>query len=507
MNKNKQLVINLTAQIFGFAVNFLVGFFLSPFIVKNVGEEAYGFVSLGNNFVSYATLLSAALNSMAGRFVTIHYVNKDYKKTNSYFSSVFFANIFLSVVFIIPATLIVLFLEKIINVSDVLVTDVKLLWAFIFLNYLISIAGSVFSIATFATNKLYLSSIRTIISQFIRVAILVVCFSLFPKYIWFIGLASLVQNLYSTITNISYTKKLTPELKIQKSSFDIKKIKEIVSSGIWSTVNRLGQILLDGLDLLITNIFINSLSMGVLSISKTIPGTISSIVGSVAGVFAPNYTILYAENKTEELIKQIKQSMRIMGVLVNIPILVLIVCGREFYALWQPTMDAKQLYILSLLGISCVIISGGINCIYNIFTVVNKLKANSIVVIASGLLSALVVFILLKTTNLGIYAVAGVSTVFSILRNLFFTAPYGAKCLKMKWYALYPDIIRPVFYVAITTLISYFTISKFNADTWIMLVIKGIMIVALSLIIGYFVFLGKDERARVNSVIKNKIKR
>ena len=90
MNNNKQLAINLIAQITTFLITFGIGFFLSPFIVKHIGVEANGFVSLGNNFVAYAGILSTALNSMASRFITIHYVKKDYKTSNEYFSSVFF---------------------------------------------------------------------------------------------------------------------------------------------------------------------------------------------------------------------------------------------------------------------------------------------------------------------------------------------------------------------------------------------------------------------------------
>lgn len=68
---NKRLAINIIANIIAFAVNFVISFFLTPYIVETVGKEAYGFVSLGNNFVNYASLITVALNSMASRFITI----------------------------------------------------------------------------------------------------------------------------------------------------------------------------------------------------------------------------------------------------------------------------------------------------------------------------------------------------------------------------------------------------------------------------------------------------
>ena len=71
VSENKRLFINLVSSIVALIVNMGISFFLSPYIINNVGAEAYGFVSLANNFVNYASLLTIALNSMAGRFIAI----------------------------------------------------------------------------------------------------------------------------------------------------------------------------------------------------------------------------------------------------------------------------------------------------------------------------------------------------------------------------------------------------------------------------------------------------
>ena len=81
-SKNKQFAINVSAKIFAFAVSLAISFFLTPFLVKNVGKEAYGFVGLANDFVSYALVLTVALNSMAGRFITISLYEKDNESVN-----------------------------------------------------------------------------------------------------------------------------------------------------------------------------------------------------------------------------------------------------------------------------------------------------------------------------------------------------------------------------------------------------------------------------------------
>lgn len=67
----KLTLFNLVTGIVNVLLTFSVGFFLSPFIVSKLGAEANGFTQLASNFVVYATLITTAFNSMAGRFVSV----------------------------------------------------------------------------------------------------------------------------------------------------------------------------------------------------------------------------------------------------------------------------------------------------------------------------------------------------------------------------------------------------------------------------------------------------
>ena len=156
MDKNKQFAINMIAQVVGFVVMMGISFLLTPFVVEHVGSEAYGFVGLANNFVGYAQVITVALNSMASRFITIKITENDVEGSNRYFTSVVIANIVTALVLSVPSAIIILNLNKIVNVSDAILIDVQWLWAFIFLNFLVSIISSTYSVATFVRNKLYL---------------------------------------------------------------------------------------------------------------------------------------------------------------------------------------------------------------------------------------------------------------------------------------------------------------------------------------------------------------
>ena len=139
MSSKKRFAINSFAQVFAFLVSISITFFLTPYIVGKLGASAYGFVGLASNFVSYAAIITTALNSMAGRFITISIHQNRIEEARKYFSSVFFANIILVSIISIISILLLFHLEYILDIPNNLMNDVKMLFGFIFLNFFISI--------------------------------------------------------------------------------------------------------------------------------------------------------------------------------------------------------------------------------------------------------------------------------------------------------------------------------------------------------------------------------
>lgn len=72
LDKNKTTV-NLICALLAMGTNLVINFFLSPFIVEKIGVEANGFIQLATNFTTIASLVTIALNSMAGRFISLNY--------------------------------------------------------------------------------------------------------------------------------------------------------------------------------------------------------------------------------------------------------------------------------------------------------------------------------------------------------------------------------------------------------------------------------------------------
>lgn len=92
-----------------------------------------------------------------------------------------------------------------------------------------------------------------------------------------------------------------------------------------------------------------------------------------------------------------------------------------------------------MLNVGTLFVSASIQVLYHVFLITKRVKLNSLV-IGSGALTVATVFVPLETTELGMYAIVGVSMVYGILRNLIFTPLYAARCLQVKWYTFFTEI-------------------------------------------------------------------
>lgn len=499
----------MTAQLVAFVVNLGVSFVLMP-IIDDMLPNTIGFVNMANQFVQWAQIIVSALNTLASRYITVHLHRGEEQEASEYFSSVFFANMMMAAVFMLPALFITLFVGKIFQVPTASLTDVQILFAFVFLNFFISIITSVFSVSTYSTNRLELTSIVTIITELVRVAILYVTYRFFTPYLFYVGIASVVSTVILSVANAEFTKRLLPGIKIHSKNFRWPKVIELISLGAWNSVTRLGQMLLDGLDTFLSNIFIDEVAMSLLVFAKTVPTTLSGLMGTMVGVFAPSITIAYAKGDKQELLDVLKSSNRIMIFMMSIPIAFVTAYGDKFFDLWLAYREPEErvlIYHLAVLSMGVLFVSASIQVLYQVFIITKKIQLNSIVIVASGVISTAIVFVLLETTNLGLYAIAGVSVVVGLIRNMVFTPIYAAKCLEVKWTTFYSDIFMGLASIGIITAVAMVSKLVLPMNTWVTFFTSGIFMGCVALVLNFFIVLRKAERQMVLDKVMSKLKR
>ena len=503
----KLTLFNLLTGFVSVAVSFAVGFFLSPFIVSKLGAEANGFTQLANNFVMYATLITTAFNSMAGRFVSVAYHAGEMEKAKCYYSSVFIVNIVLILLLLPIAAFIVWNLQEAVVIERADAEDVKILFAGVFLNFFLGLVSSLFCMSFYVRNAIFYANLFGVLRTISNATLLFALFSLLPIRLFYTSLTGVFLSIVFLPIYIHLQRRLLPEFRLDMRRFSGQAVWELLCSGIWNTVNQCGHLLMTGMDLLLANWFISPAMMGVIAISKTIPSAVMQLGITVNNNFSPSVTMQFAKHDVHALMRDLRLGMKISTMAIGIPLVTFCALSVPFYQLWMPTEDAFGLSTLSILGCFQFIIFAGTQNLYNLFTAANKLKINSLSFFVTGALNVLIVYCLLKQgISNGAYILVGFSTLLSVLRIMAVVLPYQACLLHLPWYTFYKDVLMAVLCALVNYLLAFCILRFVSVTGWFMLVLSAVLTLSLSVVADGLLLLDSDERKKVMSLITYKKK-
>lgn len=498
ISDNRQIARNLVFNTIAFILNLAISFCFTPYLIKTLGKEAYSFFPLINNMIGYSVIITSAVGSMAGRFITMRIYKNDIEDANRYLNAMWVSNLVLSVFFTLLSIVLIVFLDSILTIPTYLLSDVRWLFGLGIFSMILGLLTGYLTIPTYVRNRVDLSSVSNAVVSIVRLLALLILFYIFTPTIVFMSLSALLAAIVGVVINSQFKKKLLPELIIApKLYYDFSYVRSLIGSGIWNSVNQLSNALLYQLDLFITNIFISASVTGDYAIAKTAPALVLQLLAVLSSTFVSHFNVLYAKGEINQVISEARKSMVIVGMLIGLPIGFLAVYSDVFYDLWVPGQDSRFLYLLTLFSILPMVLGGSINPIFGLFTTTNKLKLPSLVVLFSGILQIVVIVILLKTTSLGIWAIVLTSLIQSVIRNSLFTPVYGAYVLGKKWNTFYPTLFRGIAGVCVVIGVGIGYRKIFAVESWCSFFIAGVFVCGLAFWVNTYVMLKNEERNQI----------
>ena len=491
-------VINLITQVCVIVAQMVISLVLTPIVLDKMGAEAYGFVGLVNNFVSYAAIVTTALNSLAGRFITLAHHEGDKDAAESYYSSVFFANCILAALVLAASVILAVNIESVVFVSSELVTDLQIMILLAFLNCALSLVVVVFGIAAFIKNQLYLNSVAQLISSVVRATLLCALFAFVSPHMWYYGIAAVVASVIFLVVQVLTARRVAPEYHISLNRFSLARVKEVLKSGSWSSVESVNKLLLTGLDLWISNLFVGAYQMGIFSVSKTVPNALVSMSGSFSNLFYPKCAELYAKKEKVALTAHFSLAMKFTAGVMTVPLVGLIVYGVHFFELWLPGRGAEEIILiqtLSVLTVVSLISSSLVEPLYYANSLANKIKGSVLITLLFGILVVTVELLLLFFSKInGLLVIASVSSIVMSVRHCVVQPFYAAKVLNVSVAPFFKTMARELMGFTVV-FISFLLLSNVLCFTsWLLFAASC----AFSAVVGYIeltiVLLSSEER-------------
>ncbi|MBR5109277.1 MAG: oligosaccharide flippase family protein [Clostridia bacterium] len=507
-NAGKQKLMHLlrTMLVTGMAyvVSYGITLVLTPYITETVGTEAYGFVTLAKQFAEYATIVTTALNTYAARYIGIAYHKNDMKQANMYFASVFWGDIILASCIFAAALAVIVFLEYIISIPAALVADVKVLFLLTFLSFWVTTVFSVFGCAGYVRDRMDLKGVFKTLSFITDALALLICYVFFPAAILYVGIGTLAAALVIAGTDWWMSRKYLPMLKTARKDFSFQAVKQLVMNGFWMSFNMVGDLLNNGLDLLVCNQMLTSLAMGQLAIAKTMHTIVKSLYLVVDQAFIPRFIKAYADEHKDKLMDELKLSMKVSGMLANIAFAGFVALGLSYYRLWIPNEDIELIYRLTIVTIMVILPTGAIHPLYYIYSLTLKQKIPCYVTLIGGIFNVAGMYVLIRYAGMGVYAVAWTTVAVMTFINFVSNPLYMAHVLRVPWHSFYPDILRNLLSCCVLTLLFYGLASLYKPTGWLTLILCAGGYALLGIPIHLAIVTNRDQRRRLAEAVRRK---
>ncbi|MGF3105752.1 MATE family efflux transporter [Rossellomorea sp. DUT-2] len=487
------LIYNLGASILTFLLTVFITFWMTPLIINNLGTEAYGFIPLTQQIISILSVLTFALSSVIARFLTISISQGNIRKAEEYFNTYLVSTLFGAILIIIIVMVVINKINRVLNVPDYLLIDVKLAIFFGGTLVIITFVNSLFLAGPFAMNKLYITKGIEAINAITKAIAILLLLTIFSPKIWYINLGAMVAGAVSLITSFYFFKKLIPTVSVNFKRFNFSNLRELLSAGIWNSIGQIGVILFLSVEIILANIIFGASKAGVYGAMLQLPLLLRTVANITSSVFAPVIINNYASKNINSLINYCNKSVKLNGLLIALP--AALICGFAGVILniWLGPEFVTHKWLL-ILNSAYLIVTLSPLPLNHIFTAVNKLMLPGLATIILGVINLLLAILLSIYTNLGLYGIVLAGAISLIGKNVIFIPIYSSVVTNQPLWKYFVGMIYPIIGAFFITILSFILQSYFQIISWWDLVLSGTIITIGYILFSFFLLFNKEEK-------------
>ncbi|MGD6776287.1 MATE family efflux transporter [Sutcliffiella horikoshii] len=499
------LVYNLGAAFITFFLSAFITFWMTPYIISNLGSEAYGFIPLTQNLISILSVLTVALSSVIARFFTVAITQESYYKAEGYFNTYLITSLVGSVFIFSIIVVAIIYIDKLINVPLNLLNDVRLALLFSGTLVIITFIKSLFLAGPFSQNKLYITKGIEASNAILKALFIIVLLTILTPKIWYVNLGAMIAGLISLFISIYIFKKVIPKISLNTKSFSFKKLKELLSAGAWNSIGQIGVLLFLAIELLVANNVLGATKAGIYAAIIQLPLLLRTIASIIAGVFAPVIIKNYANNNMNGLIIYSNKAVKLNGLLIALPAALMCGMAGAILDVWLGPEFIEYKWLL-ILNSAYLIFTLSVLPLTHIYTAVNRLRVPGIVTLFLGFLNLILAVYLAGYTVLGLYGIVLAGSIALILKNFLFIPLYSSYITKQQFSIYYKGVLQPIIGALFAVGLCIFLQMYIDITGWGALISTGIIVTLGYLIFSYVLLLNREEKQILINLIRSIVK-
>jgi O-antigen/teichoic acid export membrane protein len=417
----KRFALNVIMNWFAMAVGMVVPFFLTPFVVRNLGVTAYGIWILAVSTVSYLNVLDMGLGSAVIRFVSKAVAQGNPEEARSAIGAALWFRFLLSLGVAVLSVFFALAFPHLFKIPVPLQHAGQITVLMCALGVAVTLVSGVFGSVLSAAHRYDVLSSISALQALARaggvILILKSGHGLVPLAYWEFAVA-----LLGGLAKYGAATTILPLSRVGISRPQPELLKAIFSYSFTTFVIIIGIQIISNTDNVVVGAFISAGMVAFYSIGGSLMAYSGQVATAVSTTFLPLASSLEAEGRSDDLQRLLLRGMQgTLGVALPISV-ALVIRGKTFIALWMGSQYSEiSGTVIQILAISQFFgIADGIPA--SIIMAIDKHKPLAKWVAFEAVLNLSLTIVLVKT--IGIYGVAWGTTIATVFVHLVFWPRY-----------------------------------------------------------------------------------
>ena len=491
----------LNSSIFRFlerGIVVITSLLLMPYFIKVLGSEQYGLWILVLSVMGWFDVVSLGFPQAVQRQIVQALELKDHKRVNIVFSTglVLFGALGLASVLLligltqVPAIFGVEGVDQITLINILLVLSVKVLWGFMMNPF-----------HGFFSGLLRFDIDANISSLNVMIKALLVFWLISDFNIWGAVAATLLADILTNLLKIYYAKQLFPSLTFKTKLVSKDEIRDLFSYSKHIVLNGIAvTIASKSGPLIITQLF-DLHSVAIQRVATSLTMHLRAFINSVAGVFSPIFNQMAARKQNME--KIFIQTTTINMFVSTVLHLFLLMFGKVFIILWVGSDFEYSVFMLYTVIFPSLCISFSSSTISILLAQANH-KLLSVVTLTSVCINIpLSILFGLKFGLIGVVLGSGITnSFFNIVVQMVLFKHYN----DYKISVLYKQLFVALSLTYGVGFIGIYILDLLKIDTWLELVISGMLAFPFILLICWMLLLSKELKVKLYKLLTEQLK-
>ena len=442
-----------------------VGFFLSPFIIHRLGNQAYGIWVVAISSIGYLGMLDLGMRSSVLRFVSKGHTQGNHAAASAALSAALWLRLRISAVVLILAALLAYVFPMLFHqqLPPQLAESARIAVMIIGINLALGMSLGVFGGVLSGLNRYDLQTAVTLIQIVLRVAGVV--FVLRRGYgLVAIALCEFVAALVGNLLLVALARRIYPELRISLARPDTEVLRSLWSYSFYAFLTTVGVQLVYQTDNVVVGSFVSASAVTFYAIGNSLSRYADQFITSMTMSFVPAASTLEAAGDNRRVQKLYIIGTRVVMAL-SLPVLMtLLVRGRTFIGLWMgPQYSHTSGTVLMILG-TALIFSQANQIAVAIAFGTERHQALGKWAVVEGVSNLVLSVVLVR--RMGVYGVAVGTLIPSLCIQLVFWPSYIGKLVGLRRWEVFAKVWGPMLLCAIPfALVSYVLNLRYPAHT------------------------------------------